>query len=258
MSNIIDFIAPKVKAQTIDAVSQPTFGPIELSGGSELNGQVTITASDTSVDIGDTFTVAVEINTNDVNINEYRVTIDFDPTKLTVIDADPNTDGTQISFLDNVFTIANPVDDNTVSSVGRIRLVASAPSQPLTVNTQVAEIEFQAQSLGDTSIQVVEGNTGTQLIRQAGIGLSYSTNEVSISVEQETTQDDDQNDTTTSGSTTTGSSTGSTSGTTGTIVETPNTSISPGVLSFISLLFGGALITLGSMLWFNRRPTNRK
>src|SRR6185369_220144 len=176
MTNVIDILVPKVHAQ--DATSQPTFGSIDVGGGTTSNALILLTSRKTSVKVGDKFKVKVHVKTNGLTISEYRLVIDFDPAKLTVIDQDSVTDGTQIKLLDTVFTVADPTNDNTVSSVGRIRLNAAVTGQTQAVDADVAEIEFQAQALGTTTVKVVEGVTGSQIVREAGVGLGFTANEV--------------------------------------------------------------------------------
>ncbi len=256
MEDLFIKLVPKVSAQSFDALAQPTFGSIDIGGGSSITGSVLLSSDKTSVTVGERFKVRVELKTNDVNISEYRVVVDFDPTKLTVIDADPSVNGTQVRVLDEVFTVPNPLDDNTVASVGRIRVRASAPSTPLTVNKDVVEIEFQAQSAGSTGIKVVEGSVGSQIVREAGVGLSYTANEVTIDVTTQTS-------TTTTGSTTGTTTTGSTAGTTGTTTTTggqqiPDTALSDDVISAASVIFGVLFVILGSSLVINKSKNNRQ
>lgn len=247
------FIKP-VKAQSLDAFSQPTFGPIEIGNNSVINGSVLISSTKTSVVTGEKFKISVEIQTNDVVINEFRLTIDFDPTKLSVVDADPTTTGTQISLTDEVFTVENPEENNFTTSIGRIRLVATTDSA-VTLNKKVAEIEFQAQSTGTTSVKVVEGSTATQLIRQAGVGLSYTSNQINLQVSaKQTTNDNTDTDTDTDPGTNTGN--GGTTGNIGnggTVTQIPDTATPEELLPFFSVILGTILIVLGASLISNKK-----
>lgn len=173
-------LIPKVSAQTTtDGQLQPTFGPLPVGSGPSTTASVTLTADKTAVNVGETFEVDIEINTGTFTINEYRLIIDFNPSRLTVQDAAPGQDGTQIEFLDTVFTVDN--NQNSVSSTGRITLVAKTPSgNALQVNRAVATIQFQAQSTGTTTIDTVEGSIGTQLINQNGVAIASSSNSLTI------------------------------------------------------------------------------
>lgn len=260
MSKLMEILVPKINAQTSDAISQPTFGPIDIGGRSTITGSVLLTSDKTAVQVGERFKVKIEVRTNDVNIIEYRVSVDFDPTKFRVVDSDTTTTGTQITLLDSVFTVQDKQRDNAVSDIGRIRLKAVSPnSQPLTVNTQVAEIEFQAQELGSSTIKIVEGSSGTQLIRQAGVGMAYSSNEVSVNIQTQivTTTGTSTTGTTTStttGTQTTGTATTATGQVTGTI---PETALGDEIGSLISIFLGLFFILLGSMLVINKEKASK-
>jgi hypothetical protein len=247
MGSLIRNLIPNASAQTLDAVSQPTFGAIDTGGASTITGSVLLTTDKTAVKVGETFKVRIEIKTNDVNITEYRIAIDFDPTKFKVVDADTQTQGTQIRVLDDIFTIQNIQEDNTVASVGRIRLKAVTPSAPIAVNKIVAEFEMQAQAVGTSAIKIVEGSTGTQLVRQAGVGLAYTSNEISIQIttQQQTTTTTGQ-PTTTGSTTTSTTTTGQSTTTTGT--QIPATAIGDSLFTALSLLGGLCLIVLGFLL----------
>ncbi|MCA9380884.1 hypothetical protein KC678_01325 [Candidatus Dojkabacteria bacterium] len=181
-----ELIIPSVNAQAVDALSQPTFGPIDVGSNSSQTGSVLVSADKTQVEVGDLITVTVSVNTNGTPISEYRITVDFDATKFTVIDTDTETEGTQVTLVDPVFTIENPVEDNTVSSLGRIRVIAKSEEQ-LSINRNVIEFQLQAQAPGLTSLRVItEGDEPTQLVREAGVGLSYTGNEVSMTIQSDT------------------------------------------------------------------------
>ncbi|MEO6729259.1 MAG: cohesin domain-containing protein [Candidatus Dojkabacteria bacterium] len=178
---------PIVKAQTIDATAQPTFGTIDTGGGSTLTSSMLMRSDKTSVNVGDKFKVTVEIKTNTVTINEYRIIIDFDATKLQVVDQDPTTAGTQVKLLDTIFTVENAEIDNTVSQNGRITLIAKTDSgNPFAVNRDVAEIQFQAQAAGSPTIKIIQDASGSRLIRQSGVGVSFTPNQLSVTVQAAT------------------------------------------------------------------------
>ncbi|MEP7104002.1 MAG: hypothetical protein ABI721_04820 [Candidatus Dojkabacteria bacterium] len=178
---------PIVKAQTLDAAAQPTFGPIDVSGGSTVTASMLLRSDKTSVEVGEKFTVTVEVKTNTVTINEYRVVIDFDSTKLQVVDQDTNTTGTQVKLLDTIFTVADPATDNTVSQNGRITLIAKVDSgNPFQVNRDVAEIQFQAQAAGSPTIKIFQDVNGSRLIRQSGVGVAFTPNQLTVQVKTAT------------------------------------------------------------------------
>lgn len=248
MSNLINLF-PIVKAQTIDAAAQPTFGSIDVGGGSTVTASMLLRSDKTSVDIGEKFIVTVEIKTNTVTINEYRIVIDFDSTKLQVVDQDPTVAGTQIKLLDTIFTVENPETDNTVSQNGRITLVAKVDSgNPFAVNRDVAQIEFQAQAAGSPTIKIFQDANGSRLIRQSGVGVSYTPNQLTVLVK-----------TATSAGTTTGSNPPPISQTTtttgGTTVGTtiPITGVADDIGSLVTVIGAAILIITGIKLNSEKR-----
>lgn len=257
--NLKNFLIPKVNAQDLDALAQPTFGPLDIGAGNSVNASVLLSSDKTAVEDTETFTVTVELQTNDVNISEYRLVIDFDPTKVSVVeDSDPVTQGTQITVLDDVFQVESPEEDNSVSSVGRILLQLSAPDQALTVNRNVAQITFQAQSTGTANISIVEGTVGTQIIRQAGVGLPFSSNEISVEISDEPIDQNQDTTTNTTGdnnTTTTGTPSPTTTTTTGTQPPKviPDTAITDDFGSLIILLISVVSIVLGASLFFGNK-----
>ncbi|MCA9379471.1 hypothetical protein KC640_03515, partial [Candidatus Dojkabacteria bacterium] len=92
-------LIPHVAAQETDGDVQPTFGNIADITLPGTTASVLITADSTNVQIGTTVSVNVEVKTGDFTISEYRIVVDFDPSKLAVVDADPATPGTQIEML---------------------------------------------------------------------------------------------------------------------------------------------------------------
>lgn len=183
MANLIELVVPKINAQA-DAVAQPTFGSINIGGGSGITGQVLLNSDKTSVEVGERFKVRVQVNTNDVNIEEYRIIINFDPTKIQIVDADSETQGIQVRKLDTVFSPEEIQNDNVSNNnLGTVKYVAKS-STPVSLNTEVIEIEFQAQATGRSTIELIEGAAGTQLIRQAGQGLVFTPNRITLEVAQ--------------------------------------------------------------------------
>lgn len=182
MSDIFNLI-PVVNAQELDTIAQPTFGVIDIGTQGGSLATVLLNSSSTAVKVGDRFKVTIEVKTNEQSINEYKILVDYDATKLSVVDQDSNTPGTQITFLDTVFSVSDPANDNIASSTGRITLLASTPSgNGFSVNRNVAEIEFQAQQIGAPTIKIVQGAVGTQLLRTNGTALSFTPNEVAVQI----------------------------------------------------------------------------
>ncbi len=248
--DLLDFLIQDVSAQS-DATSQPTFGRIDV-GGSDggTSSSVLISSDKTSMKVGETATLRVEIKTSDVSINEYRVVVEFDPQKFTALDQDESIPGTQIKLLDTIFAVEEDTD-NSVSS-GKMVLVAKTQSgNSFTVNRDVLEIKLQAQSTGSSIIKIVEGSSGTQLVRQTGFGLTFSTNEVTIQTEAAIIDNGNGNN---------GNGSGSTPPQNpvplpGTI---PNTALLPGLQQLTGLILGILLILFGILISFRRDKTRDK
>lgn len=183
MSGLIKLIPP-VSANSFDALAQPTFGTIEVSNVGGTVSSILLTADKTSVGIGERFTVKVKVTTNTLTVKEYRIVIKFDSASLSVIDQDNTTPGTQITLLDQVFQVEEPEVNNSVAIIGdegTITLLATAPEgSDLQVNTDVAEIEFQAQAEGSAPVQIIQGTEGSRLTRGSGTSLNFTTNEITI------------------------------------------------------------------------------
>ncbi len=188
-------IFPIVEAQGIVATAQPTWGSISDLGRTTQNSSIILSANSNNISVGDTFKISIEIKTNNNQINEYRIFLNFDSTKLKVIDQDPNTPGTQIKLLDQLFSVADPSNDNLVTN-DEIRLIAKTPSNnAFQVNRIVAEVEFQAQLAGTTNVSVALGSGKTALIRSNGTTLNFSTNSQIINLlSRSTTRDNDDAD----------------------------------------------------------------
>ncbi len=281
MANLIDILIPKVSAQA-DSIAQPTFGPIEGGGSSTVNASVLLSSTKTSVANGERFKVRIEIKTNQIQISEYRIVVDFDPSKLQAIDADNTVTGIQATKLDTVFSIPDPSTDNQIDSVGRFRYRAIAPSgQTLAVNTNVVEIEFQSQSPGTTPIKVITDINGTQLVRTAGVGLQYNSNELTIQISTQQVGTDTGGNTGNNTGSNTGSNTGNNTGTntgtntgntgtntgiytgnsnvTGTNASSiPKTAIADDIVSYAPFIIGTIMIVLGSTLYVNSKNLKKK
>ncbi|GAB4284031.1 MAG: hypothetical protein Kow0081_0920 [Candidatus Dojkabacteria bacterium] len=245
MANLINILIPKVNAQA-DATAQPTFGLINVGGGNALTGQVLLSSSNTAPKVGERFKVRVKIDTQDVQIIEYRIAIEFDSTKLQVVDANQQVNGVQVSFLDDVFEVEDVSTDNlTNNNIGTI-FVKAKSGDPLTLNKDVIEIEFQAQAVGSSVIRIQEGTTGTQLIRQAGQGLVYTSNEVTIDITTAQTQNPD----TQSPVTQTPVIENPVTQNPGTqspppVTQIPATALSPEIVAMLPVLAGLLLVALG-------------
>jgi hypothetical protein len=245
MSKFLE-IFPIAHAQNISAIAQPTWGVISSSPQSNQNSSITLSSNSNNTTVGATFKVSIEIKTNNNQINEYRLFIKFDSSKLKVIDQDPSTPGTQIKLLDQLFTIQNPSVDNIVSN-DEIKLVAKTPSgSAFQVNRVVAEIEFQSQATGSTTIDILQGSGKTSLIRANGTTLNFSKNSQIITVTSQQ-QNNFQNNNQNNNQNNTNNNTNNTN-----VIpppaNIPNTSVDGGMLTYTFILIGVTLIFIGLKL----------
>lgn len=246
MAQILNII-PKIYAQNPgpDAISQPTFGAINISGGGLQTSSVLLKTTSTSTSVGERFTARVEIKTNEIAIGEYRIVLEFDPTRLQVIDQDSSVAGNQIRNLDTVFLPSNPQTDNTVSAAGRISFTGRiAEGNSASVNREVIEIEFQAQTAGASTVRVISGTSGSQLVRANGVSVPFTGNEINIEISTSTSG---------SGVTPNPSTPPSVGGNGGGAVVTPpttlpDTALEAGVGDILVLLVGIMIIGLGTKM----------
>lgn len=188
MASLIDIIVPKVEAQSTDVIAQPTFGTIDAGLGSTTNSNILLKAQNniTSYKVGDTFKVTVTVNTGSVKISEYKIAVKFDSNKLHVKDEDTNTNGTQVTLLDNVFSVADVANNNIVQD-SQVIVDAKAPTgTDAAVNRDVVVIEFQAQSEGTTLVSVNQAVDGARLTKLNGQPINFTTSELNIQISSAT------------------------------------------------------------------------
>ena len=247
MDNLIEVIIPKTKAQSVDATAQPTFGQLEIINGGTTGARVIINSEKTSVNVGDKFTVTVRIETKAIEINMYKVVLDFDPGLFSVIDNDINVNGTQVKLLDTLFLPQTPETDNSVSlSTGRITVLAKTQSgNGFTANKDVIAIEFQSQKVGSGKISVVQGTTGTQLVRPNGSPITFTVNEITVSSTVKTTPNDNNQNNQNNNQ--------NNQQTNNPINVIPNTAIGDNIVSLIPITFGTICIILGAKLFTGKK-----
>lgn len=105
-------------------------------------------------DAGENAEVDIYLDTIDKSINEYKLIFVYDPSHIRINDADTDSDGTQIEFLDTLFDL----NDNYASNDGTISLQASLGSGESTVmeNVLVAKINFTVLSRKKSEIEISE------------------------------------------------------------------------------------------------------
>lgn len=252
LSNLI----PKVYAESADALVQPTFGTLDIGDNTTTRAAITLRANgttNTAVTVGQEFEVEIRIETGNFSISEYRIVIDYDISKLSVIDAEPSTTGTQIQFQDTVFTVDS--GDNTVTAAGLISLRAHTPAgNAVQVNRTIGKIRFQSQATGTTVIELVEGIDGTQLINENGIAIATTPNNLTLTASpgsatsiSSTSSTGSTNGGSTSGGNTSGNGTGGNG--------LPATGLGDDLLSASPLLIGLMLVALGNNLRKARKRT---
>lgn len=188
MASLIEFLIPKVEAQAGDGISQPTFGEITAGTGTTTSSSVLLNWDNPTVRIGDKFKVRIDIKTNDFKINEYKVVVTYNKDFFSVVDKDPAAPGTQVALLDNLLTVSDP-SVNNLSAEGRVSVTALAPSgTDYQINKEVIEIEFQAQRLGQSKLQIATAIDGTRLTRLNGQPLAFNVNEINVNVGQAVAQ----------------------------------------------------------------------
>lgn len=245
-------LIPAAEATGADSSLQPTFGNLLGITSQGATASITLTASSTATQVGQQIKVDVEIKTNTFTINEYRIVIDFDPSKFQVVDAEPTTPGNQVAFLDTVFQVTGT--NNIVSSSGRVTLIAKTPSgNAFQVNRKVAQITLQAQNPGVTNIQMVTGATGSQLINQNGVAIASGVNNVSINIGNQAVTSSTTSGVNTSGNPTNTTGTNTTGGSSSSGGTIPDTALPEDIIAVITVLFGLSLVGLGIRLRKARR-----
>lgn len=182
-------LIPAVEAQSIDAVAQPTFGPLVLSNtpGGANNVQIVITSTQTTVANGNTFKVSIELKTGtDISVDEYQLVLKYNPQRLTVKDKDTGNSGVQSTLTDTLFTIPTPVSNNNyASTTAGLIFIRAKGNYPVTINRKVFEIEFQAQSLGVSEISVDTTPIDGTRIKRGATDIAYNPSSLTINVNQD-------------------------------------------------------------------------
>lgn len=250
MASLIEFLIPKVEAQSSDGISQPTFGEITAGTGTTTTSSVLLNWNNPAVRVGGKFKVRIEIKTGDFKISEYKAVVTYNKDFLSVVDKDPASPGTQVAMLDTLLTIADPSVDN-VANEGRVSVTAKAPSGvDYQINKEVIEIEFQAQKLGQTKIQVATAVDGTRLTRLNGQPIAFNVNEVNVNIAQAVAQNP-QPEPTTPTPTTPVIPTQPVEQPQVTVI--PNTAIAEGPGFMLSIALGISFIFTGFLLIFGKK-----
>ncbi|MBD3363473.1 hypothetical protein GF362_07195 [Candidatus Dojkabacteria bacterium] len=187
-------IFEKAYAQDADLIVSPTLpvdpnlqGPL-FGTGPDITGTPTtpssglatikLTSDEASdLQMNDSFTLKVEILSNDLNISGFGVTIVFNPNKLEIL----NT-----KYLDTYFTNNNEINADEFN--GTISIKGDALEDAITINRAIAEIEFAVRSEGLIDINVDEDSEATFLNSETGenIPLNFLNFETQVGVSEVT------------------------------------------------------------------------
>lgn len=172
--------------QKVVAQAEPTFpydGPFDPGGPTPPTEEVTaLLSSDTSsFAVGQTATCDLRIESNTEDVQEYTISIAFDPDVLEVVDADAVTVGVQVNFLDTFATVqSNDVDNDT----GVITLVASISGAAQTINRDVAQITFRAKNAGTSVVSI--NKSQSIIVNDAGSDVLGATTSLNFTVSGQT------------------------------------------------------------------------
>lgn len=157
----MDFL--RVHAQEVDndvdTLAAPTFPftpPLEDPDPLAATGEIILDSEKAVFEIGEAFTLTVRIESGELELTEYNIVISYDPTLLQITDEDSTTSGIQVNYTDTFFT----EDVNLASTqLGTIQISGSTPTSGVTVNRNVAQIEFTTLKAGTDTLEVVENQS---------------------------------------------------------------------------------------------------
>lgn len=130
----------------------------------------------------DTAKIEVTIFTDRKEVNSYKFSIKFNSSILKVIDADPNTAGTQIAYSDTFFDKKT----NIVSDTGLISFEAVAPDKGVSSITNSVRASFNVQAIQDGASLIELVKADSALVDSTGSNILNSVNSVSINVSSQT------------------------------------------------------------------------
>lgn len=168
-------LVPKVIAQ-----SEPTFpydGPFEEPEpppSTPSEAAVKLSTSTSSLQVGQTATCDLNIESGDEEVQSYSIKISFNSSILEVVDANLTQSGIQTNFLDTSFTIQTNSADNTM---GTITLTTTASSASQTINKRIAQITFRAKRTGTSVVSIDKSQSSVNdIIGENIIGATTSLN----------------------------------------------------------------------------------
>lgn len=185
--NILGLIE-KVKAQGADTLASPTF-PFTPPGGTpatpttpSTGRNILLQTDTTSIKAQEKFTVRIYIDTNETEISGFTANISFDPDYFQVVDADSDTTGIQIDYLDTTFDAVINSANNT-SGIINLRAETEA-NQATSLSRTVAEIEFRAIKTGASEIEITQSSSN--IISTSGVDVLDNVNSLSFNISAHT------------------------------------------------------------------------
>lgn len=158
----IPFIPPGGPTPTLS----PSVSPTPINTGPIIN----LTSTKNIYNVGEAGIIEVKIDTKGVEVSEFTIIIEFDPTHIQINDDDISRAGVQVKYLDSYFiptTDGNKVETNISSNQsgvnGRITIKARALEDPITISDRsMAQINFVVISAKSSNL-VVNSNESNLL-----------------------------------------------------------------------------------------------
>ncbi|KXK25856.1 MAG: Cohesin domain protein [candidate division WS6 bacterium OLB20] len=179
---------PAVQAQGLDDVAVPTI-PFNPPGGTgsptptAVSGpSISLSTDQFGIATGQTIEVDIVIDTRGQEVQEFNVQITYNPQLLEVVDAEPGTPNTQISYLDTFF-IAETNQASTASGIINLKGASDQGAASIS-GRSVATIEFRAVQEGLGQVEIIKNNSS--LVSSNNTDILQSVNSVSITVSDST------------------------------------------------------------------------
>lgn len=234
------------KAQGLDDVASPTIpfdppdGPVASTAPTTppvITGpNIQLSTTTTQVKIGEVFRVEVIVDSEEEEIREYGIQIQFSNELVEVVDFDTTTPGGQIDFLD---PFSAPTENLASNENGIIAISATSEVGSTTISERtVAAIEFRGIAEGFAEISI--NNANSLLIDVNSTNVLESTNSANVTI----TTEDAPSDTLTPLPTTPG----------GPVLPstTPDTALFDGSNPYTPIAFGVILMLSGYYIWKRR------
>lgn len=141
----------------------PTISPT-TSPTTQVNC-ISLKSTQVNVAQGAQFNITVGLNSGTAKLKSYTVKIQFNNTLLQVVDADTQTTGTQVTFLDTSFTpTTNSVQNNT-----GVVIIKGDTTTATVLAKDVAQLKFTA--IGEGSAQIAVVKTESSLVDDSSANI---------------------------------------------------------------------------------------